>query len=164
MMFATVFVVFRLFGKRMLALMTPIDRVSYIAYGTIAGSTAITKPVPLYAGVLAVLGFAILAWVVGRMARQSEKMRTLLMGRPEILVKNGVVDETQLHRAGMQSEDLVMRLRELQIGNVNEIQLAQLEPDGKLGLLKRSSTNPSSASLRRSVKFNRTKDSRGTNK
>lgn len=60
-MFVIVFVAFQILGKRMTAQLTPMDRVPAIAYGTIAGSTAIVRIIPLYGGGLAVFTFALLA-------------------------------------------------------------------------------------------------------
>lgn len=143
-MFATVYVVFRVFGKRTMAQLTPMDRVSGIAYGTIAGSTSITHTIPLYAGVLAVFAFALLAWVAGRLSVHSSALRDWLMGTPRPLVVAGQLDLRELRRAGLSQEDLWMRLREHKIADLADVELAEIEPDGKLGLLERSKKGTSS--------------------
>ena len=94
-MFAAVFVVFRILGQRMMAQLTPMDRVGAIAYGTIAGSTAITSSIPLYAGLVAVFAFAILAWALGRVSTSSNRLHHWLVGRPRPLVVRGQVNTTQ---------------------------------------------------------------------
>ena len=140
-MFVAVYVGFRVFGKRMMAELTPMDRVAAIAYGTIAGSTSITKSIPLYAGVLGIFAFAVFAWAAGRMAVSSQSLRTYLVGRPKPLVVKGEVDNSALRRAGLSREDLWMRLRELKVASMYDVELAQLEPDGKLGLVERKSSS-----------------------
>lgn len=145
LMFAAVLLAFRFLGKRMMAAMTPMDKVAVIAYGTIAGSTTITRTIPLYGGLLAVAAFAVLAWFAGRLSLSSESMRDLLLGSPRPLVEKGQVNMEQLKRAGLSREDLAMRLRELKVASMADVELAQLEPDGKLGLLEKKSAKSSNA-------------------
>lgn len=139
-MFVTVFIVFRVFGKRMVAELTPMDRVAMIAYGTIAGSTSIQRSVPLYAGLAAVLAFAVLAWIAGRLSLASPMLRRWLLGTPRPVVIKGEVKASQLKKAGISVDDLWMRLHQHKVSSLSDVELAEIEPDGKLGLLESKSS------------------------
>ncbi|NMP21097.1 DUF421 domain-containing protein [Sulfobacillus harzensis] len=138
-MFATVFAAIRVLGKRTMANFTPMDRVAGITFGTVAGSTAITQKVPLYGGVLVVAAFAVIAWIIGRAALSFPSLRPLLMGTPRPLVVDGKVSPKDLKKAGMGEKDLEMRLREAKIAGPDQIQVAELEIDGKLGIIPKNS-------------------------
>ncbi|MCL5116917.1 MAG: DUF421 domain-containing protein [Firmicutes bacterium] len=134
-MFATVFLAIRLLGKRIMANLTPMDRVSNITYGTIAGSVAVNPSTPLFDGIVAIAGFAVIAWLVGLVSVHIPAVRPLLLGKARPLIVDGKVDAHALQKAQLSSEELEMRLRELKVSNPKQVQFAQLEPDGKLGLI-----------------------------
>lgn len=138
-MFAVVFAAIRVLGKRTMANLTPMDRVAGITFGTVAGSTAVSMKDPLYGGILVITSFAAISWIVGHLAAKRPALRPLLMGTPRELVRQGHVDHEALRKAGMSQEDLIMRLREAQIDSTDQVRLATLEPDGKLGIIPEKS-------------------------
>ena len=135
-MFVSVLLAFRLLGKRTMAELTPMDKVAAITYGTVAGSVALTRTIPLDAGVLVVASFALLAWVVGQFAVRMPSSRPWLLGHARVVMKDGEVLPGQLSKAGMTQEDLDMRLRELKVNHYKDVKMAQMEIDGKLGLVE----------------------------
>lgn len=140
-MYSTVFVAIRLLGKRTMANLTPMDRVAGISFGTVAGSAAITMKVPLYGAMLVVGSFALLSWIIGKLAVGFPSMRPLLMGRPRPLIQNGQVQSAHLKKAGLSHEDLLMRLREDKIADPADVQRAQLETDGKIGVIPKNTSS-----------------------
>lgn len=137
-MYFTVFVAIRLLGKRTMANLTPMDRVSGISFGTVAGSAAITTKVPLYGAMLVVGSFALISWIIGKLAVGLPGLRPLLMGKPRPLIQNGQVESGALKKAGLSHDDLLMRLREAQIAGPEAVQWAQLETDGKVGVIPKN--------------------------
>ncbi len=138
-MFTVVFIAIRVLGKRTMANLTPMDRVAGITFGTVAGSTAVSMKDPLYGGILVVAAFAVISWIVGQLAANRPTLRPLLMGTPRALIRQGQVDHQALKKAGISHEDLTMRLREAKIDSPGQVQLATVEPDGKLGIIPEKS-------------------------
>ncbi len=143
-MFLSVLLAFRLLGKRTMAELTPLDKVAAITYGTVAGSVSLTRSIPLDAGVLVVASFAVLSWIVGQFSVRMPSARPWLLGHPRVIVKDGHVLTRELGKAGMAREDLDMRLRELKVNRYRDVKMAQLEIDGKLGIIESSSSSSQS--------------------
>lgn len=139
-MYFTVFLAIRLLGKRTMANLTPMDRVSSITYGTVAGSVSVDPNITIIGGICVIGGFAIFAWLLGRIAFSSKMLRPVLMGEPTPLVKDGQVLQGELSKIGLTFEDLLMRLRELNIASPSEVKLAQLEADGNVGVMTETSS------------------------
>lgn len=136
LLFTTVYLVFRVMGKRVMAQLAPIDKVAGVALGTIAGSAVVNFSIPLGLAIVAVFAFGGLSWAFGRVSSATPRLRRWLTGTPTLLVAQGQVTSAGLRRAGLNRDDLIMRLRELQIGRLSDVELAQLEIDGQLGLVK----------------------------
>jgi uncharacterized membrane protein YcaP (DUF421 family) len=140
------YLVYRLLGKRMMAQLPPMDRVAGIAPGTVAGSAAITRTIPSWAGVLAIGAFAAFAWGTGWASVAYPSLRRWLMGKPRALVVGEHVDAEGMRQPGLSSEDLWTRLRELKIRDLADVELAELERDGKLRVVERAAKSASSKS------------------
>lgn len=140
-MFVSVLLAFRLLGKRTMAELTPMDKVAGITYGTVAGSVALTRTIPLDAGVLVVASFALLAWLLGQFSVRMPSSRPWLLGHPRVVMRDGQVLQAQLSKVGMTQEDLDMRLRELKVQRYKDVKIAQMEIDGKLGLVESTASS-----------------------
>jgi len=72
-----------------------------------------------------------------KMSERSYHLRTLLYGKPELLIKHGVVIKKHLQRADLSLDQLRSLLREHDVGSIKSVKYAYMEPTGKLGVIRR---------------------------
>lgn len=142
--FAVLVALTRIIGRRLLAQLTFFDFVIGVTIGTMGGSYVVTSTEGPY--VLlgpAVLGVAVLA--TGFLSLKSLTFRRLLEGEPTTLIQNGRILRHNLLRARYSVDHLQMELRTCGVFDINEVELAVLEPHGKLSVLRKSQHQPVTA-------------------
>jgi uncharacterized membrane protein YcaP (DUF421 family) len=68
---------------------------------------------------------------------RSRTARRVLEGEPIVLVQNGNVIETNLRRERMTEDELTEEMRLNQIGTLDEVAWAVLEPNGQISFVKK---------------------------
>lgn len=126
-------ILLRLAGKRSISQMTVPETVLMIAIGTllIQPLAPRTEWAAVYGGTLLVGGMVLLSF----MQIWMPKFRKWVYGVPSVLIRNGSVDVGELKRARMTMDQLEMRLRQQQVGNVLDVKKAALEPSGQMSVV-----------------------------
>lgn len=124
----------RFMGKRLIANFTAVDFVVSITIGTITGAVIVNATVPLWAGMVALGFWAVFQWVNGWLERRFPWYQRLVVGKPIVLVRRGHVDAKALGRAQVDRDTLLSELRAQQIANLADVEMATLEPSGKIGV------------------------------
>lgn len=92
----------------------------------------ITAPTGSIDIIISLLTFAAVAWFAGFLAINSIKARKLIEGEPVIVIQNGKILDRNMAKLNYTLGDLEMQLREKDVFNVNEVEFALLEVNGKL--------------------------------
>lgn len=139
--FGMLVILTRIVGRKLLAQITFFDFVTGVTIGTIAGAYVVNEvkgtavlisPVIL---VLCTLG-------LGYLTIKNLKARKLFRGEPIVIIQNGKILEENMFKARYTLDDLEMQLRENNVFNINEVEFAVLEANGKLSVLKKTPYNP----------------------
>ncbi|UFJ42041.1 DUF421 domain-containing protein [Brevibacillus humidisoli] len=127
-------ILLRLSGKRSIAQLTVPEAVLMIAIGTLMIQPVASKSVwvAIYGGFMLVVGMVSLSYLQIVFPR----LRKWIYGVPSVLVTNGQIDVAEMKRAKMTIDQLEMRLRQLQIGNIADVKMAVLEPSGYLSVVQ----------------------------
>ena len=134
----------RLMGRKLLSQMTYFDFVTAITIGTI-GATFITVEVQGFIILLSPVILSLLVILTGYLTLKSVPARKILEGEPLVLIQNGKILENNLKNVRYNIDDLMMLLREKKVFNMDEVEFAILEPNGKLSVQKKSQYLPVSA-------------------
>jgi len=134
----------RLMGRKLLSQMTYFDFVTGITIGTI-GATFITVEVKGFIILLSPVILSLLVIATGYLTLKSVPARKILEGEPLVLIQNGKILEDNLKNVRYNIDDLMMLLREKKVFNMDEVEFAILEPNGKLSVQKKSQYLPVSA-------------------
>ena len=124
--------------------MTYFDFVTAITIGTI-GATFITVEVQGFIILLSPVILSLLVILTGYITLKSVPARKILEGEPLVLIQNGKILENNLKNVRYNIDDLMMLLREKKVFNMDEVEFAILEPNGKLSVQKKSQYLPVSA-------------------
>jgi uncharacterized membrane protein YcaP (DUF421 family) len=136
--FVLLVVLTRIVGRKLLAQITFFDFVTGITIGTISGAY-VANVVEGTAVLLSPIILALCTLGLGYLTVKSLKLRKLIKGEPIVIIQNGKILEDNMFNARYTLDALEMQLREKDVFNINEVEFAVLEPDGKLSVLKKSS-------------------------
>ena len=69
-------------------------------------------------------------------------IKSLVVGNPVILIKNGVVNVENCARVGLSADQLMLHLRMEGLNSTRDVKSAIMEPNGKLTVIDKNSDNP----------------------
>jgi len=130
LIFLAAIMLLRIAGKRSLAETTVSEAVLRISIGAVLIQPLALKNEweAIYAGTLLIIGIVILAkiqiWI--------PKSRKFINGVPSVLINDGQMKLEELKKARLTTDELQGSLRLKNIGNVEDVELAILESNGKI--------------------------------
>jgi len=134
--FVFVWLVLRALGKRELGELTAFELVLLFVIGDLVQQSVTQNDTSITAAVLAISTISLLilvqSWVVFRFPRT----RPAVDGSPVIVVHNGQLLHDVLRRERMAPDDVMESARKQGIGDLAELRVVVLEPDGKLAFIK----------------------------
>jgi uncharacterized membrane protein YcaP (DUF421 family) len=135
--FVLIMIIAKILGKQTLTQMTYYDFVSSITLGAITANLAfntLSKPGPL---TVSLVTFGGIVYIVMLLTLKSRKLRKWLSGKPTIVIENGMILDGNLKKIKLSMDTLIHELREKDIFNLEEVDYAVLELNGKLSVLKK---------------------------
>ena len=127
----------RLAGRRTLAQLSAFDIVVTIAAGTVVGSTALPSRPAVSDGVTVLATLMLLQVLLGAARQRSSTVRRVLDFTPRPVVRDGELDlRRSPTSAQLTRSDVDALLRRQGITDLSQVQLAVLEPTGKLSVLR----------------------------
>jgi uncharacterized membrane protein YcaP (DUF421 family) len=88
------------------------------------------------------LVWGLLPILFGFLSIRWDKFRSIVEGHPTVLVENGKILERNLHKAKMTADDLMLNLREKNAFKLADVELAVLETNGKVSVMKKADKQP----------------------
>lgn len=134
-LYGFVFLLFRIAGRRQMGELTNFDLVLVLLMASAVGTGLTGGDSSLGAALLSGGTIFALAWIMGKVTAKSRRVEQIVEGKPQILVHNGVVDHTQLAKAGISFEDLMAAIREAGLSSLRDVHVAILETSGTLSIL-----------------------------
>lgn len=139
--FVMLVILTRIVGRKLLSQITFFDFVTGVTIGTIAGAYVVNE-VKGNAVLLSPVILVICTLGLGYLTVKSLKMRKIFRGEPIVIIQNGKILEDNMFKSRYTLDALEMQLRENQVFDINEVEFAVLEADGKLSVLKKTPYNP----------------------
>lgn len=132
----------RLAGKREIGQLTPFDLVVLLLLSN-AVQNAMTGPdTSVTGGVVAAATLLLVNVAVAQWRMRSARFRRFVEGIPVMLVAHGQIQIRNLMRERMTSEELMSALRQHEVKNIEEVELALLEVDGSVSVIRRDTHAP----------------------
>jgi len=139
----TVFlIVWLAMGKRQLGELTPLDFAVSITVGAIAGAAIIDPRIRLVEAIAAIVLLGSLQMTLSWLSLKIRALHNQLNFQPTVLVENGQIIKGNLRKARLPAEMLLQLLREKEVFDITEVELAVLEPHSKLSVLKKAEFLP----------------------
>ncbi|TSI08659.1 DUF421 domain-containing protein [Lysinibacillus sp. BW-2-10] len=140
--FLFLLVLTRIMGKKQLSHLTFFDYVVGITVGSIAATISIDKNIQLVDGLAALLVWGIAPIILSYLGLKSRKLIKLTDGKPSILIRNGKIFEDIMKENKITIDELMMLLREEGIFKLEDVEMAILETNGELSVMKKSDVEP----------------------
>ncbi|HEY2180300.1 MAG TPA: YetF domain-containing protein [Solirubrobacteraceae bacterium] len=135
--FAFVFLVTRIVGRRQLSQLEPFDLILLVVIGDLV-QQGVTQSDQSVTGALIVIStIALLSFAVSWVSFKSRKLRLVTEGEPIVLVQNGRVIERNVRRERITREDIEEEARKQQITALADLRWAILEDDGRISCISR---------------------------
>ncbi len=137
LVYSLLLLIIRLMGKREITQVSPFDFVVAIMIADLAVAP-LEKEVSLWEGVVPLVILAGLEMLLSWGSLHSLKLRRILDGSPQIVIRNGQILKSELKRARYNLNDLLAQLRENGYPNVEDVEMGVLETSGKLSVVPKS--------------------------
>lgn len=132
----------RLIGRKMISRITCFDFLVGVTLGSLAVRISLGSENSLLLSVVATAVITLLVLVTDRLNLQCLPFRKLLEGEPVVLVSGGIIVDGNLKKARISVSKLLMMLREKNMFNVAEVELAVIENDGELSIMPKALNQP----------------------
>lgn len=129
----------RIMGKRQISHLTFFDYCVGITIGSIAAEMSVDQNVKIINGIVSLTIWGILPIIIAYLGIKSDKFRNFTDGRPAIIIKNGQIMEKSMKKNLLTIDELMLLLREKDIFKVSDVEMAVLETNGQLSVMKKSS-------------------------
>ena len=136
-MFAIVYLLLRLLGKRELGQMAPFEVVTLVVMGDLIQQGITHNDFSLTGATLAICTFAFWGVVLGWISYLFPRMRKVLDGQPRVIVRAGELLTGNLRRDRMTREEVEAEMRLAGIGRMEDVAWAILETNGKISFICR---------------------------
>ena len=138
--FAFLFVLTRVIGKRELSSLQPFDLILLIVLGD-ALQQGLTQDDYSITGAFLVVGtIAVLQVFISWVSYRFPRSRPVLDGEPVIVLQDGVVIERNLRRERLTVEEIAEEARQHEIAHLSEVRFAILETNGTISFIKKGAT------------------------
>jgi uncharacterized membrane protein YcaP (DUF421 family) len=135
--FVLIMIIARVLGKQTISQLTYHDFVAAITLGAITGNLAFNTKLNHWNLVVSLLLFSGIAYLFTYISLKSRKSRKWLSGKPSIVIENGKILENNLKKLRLTLDTLIQELREKDIFDIQEVEFAILELNGRISVLKK---------------------------
>lgn len=132
----------RLLGKKEISQLTAFDFVSSLMLSELVGNTIYDNDVRWIHLVYALVLWTVLSLALEKMTLRLPKLSKALSGVPEIVIRDGRIDERVMKRNSLDISQLGMLLREQGVFSAREVAYAIFETNGSLSVMRKSALEP----------------------
>lgn len=128
-------ILLRISGKRQVGQLAPFDLVLLLVLANAVQNSMTGGDNSLQGGLLSAAALVGLNWIVSFATFRSKKLESMLEGRPQVLIHNGVLHNQTLQEAHMTHHELQAALRRAGCACVEDVQVAVLENNGAISVV-----------------------------
>lgn len=130
-----VLVSMRIMGPGELSQMQPFQFVVIMMIAELAALPMENTGLPLINGFIAIFGLIFAEVVISFINLKSNKARSLICGKPSLLINKGSINEQELKRLRINIDDLLGHIRSKEYHNIADVEFAILETNGDLSII-----------------------------
>lgn len=132
------FFVTKLIGKKQVSQLSLFDYVIGISIGNFAAEMTINLESEEIHGIVAVLVFGFIAYLVSILTMKSIMLRRFFMGTPTVIIEEGKIIESSLKKVRYDINDVLEECRIHGYYDISDIEYAIVEANGELSILPKN--------------------------
>lgn len=129
-------IAYRIMGKREIGQLGVMDLIVSILIAELVAISIENNKDPMILTIVPVAALVLLEVLFGLIAIKSRKFRTLFDGKPSLIICQGKINYHEMIKQRYTLDDLLISLREKEINDIEMVEYAFLEPNGKLSVFK----------------------------
>lgn len=138
---ATLFIIAKILGHKQMSQLDFFDYITGITIGSIAAELATELEQPLKP-LIAMAIYGMITFGLSLMTSKLPKIRKFINGTPTIIMNSGKIYRKNMKKAKMDLSEFMMMCRQEGYFNLNDIQTAIFEYNGRLTILPKSTKRP----------------------
>ncbi|WP_326522294.1 DUF421 domain-containing protein [Faecalispora sporosphaeroides] len=127
----------RLMGKRQISELQTSELVVTLLISDIASIPMQNTGQPLVSGLVPIFMLVAIEIILSVLMLKSGRFRKVICGRPIVVINDGKIQQNELRRLRMTTEDLFEDLRQNSIVSISDVAYAIVETNGKLSVIKK---------------------------
>jgi uncharacterized membrane protein YcaP (DUF421 family) len=135
--FAFVFLLTRMLGRRELNSLEPFDLILLVVTGDLVQQGVTQNDQSITGALLAISTIGVLTVALSYLSFRFKRMRPILNGEPIVLVEDGKVIEANLRRQRLTHEEIGAEARLEGISSIEDVRWAILETNGRISFVKK---------------------------
>ena len=139
--FVFVFVLLRIMGRRELSTLEPFDVILLVVIGDLVQQGVTQSDMSLTGMALAVGTFGLLVIATSWLSFRIKGARKVLEAAPLVILEHGRAVEKNLRSERLTVEEVASAARIQQIGSLDDVEWAIVEPSGQISLIPKSSSS-----------------------
>lgn len=145
--FIVLLIIMRLMGKRQIGEMQPFELVITLLISELACIPMADASVPLLYGIISVVTIFVMHEIVTLLDLKLKPMKTLISGKPSVLINKNGIDDYQLKRNRLDVSDLIESLRTSGYFSLDCVDYALYESNGTFSALPKQDYEQMQTSL-----------------
>lgn len=145
--FVVLLVIMRLMGKRQIGEMQPFELVITLLIAELACIPMADASIPLLYGVISVLTIYVLHEAVTLLDLKIKPLKSLISGKPSLVINKNGIDDYQLKRNNLDVSDLIESLRTAGYFSLDAVDYALYEANGTFSALPKEDYEQMQTSL-----------------
>ncbi len=139
-LFAFVFLLTRIIGRREVSSLQPFDLLLLIIIGDAMQQGLTQNDYSMTGAIIAIGTFALLQVGASYLSFRFRWLRPVLEGHPIVVVQDGKVIEANLRRERITKEELAEEARKQQVASIDDVQWAVLETNGQINFIPKKAS------------------------
>lgn len=159
-MLIILFIIIKLLGKKQIKNLTLYDYIISITIGSVAADTIISLDTPLYNGIIALLVFGFIGYIISLLSYNNHSVEKIMDGEPIVLFENNNFNYSNLEKSKISVAKVLEECRLKDCFDINELDCAILEPSGDISILLKENNQPiTNNDIKKNIKNNSKKQS-----
>ena len=136
----------RLMGKRQLGELEISELVTTLLLSEIASIPIEDPHTPVIVVIIPVVTILTLEIALSLILLKCPRLKGLASARPSVLIRHGEIDQAELLKARISTDELISEVRQAGLGSPEDVDYAILEQNGKISVIPRRAAQPPNAS------------------
>ena len=137
-----IIVCYRIMGKKEVGQLSIIDLIVSILIAELAAMSIEESDRSIFISLLPIAILVIIQVILSYISLKSNSFKKFIDGNPQVIINKGKVNFKQMQKTLYSLDDLISQLREKGIKNLNDVNYAILENNGKLSIFTDNNTYP----------------------